>query len=70
MRFSEVVGKEKREITKNVIIRIIRSAIGKTYYENKKEYTGVTFFLTYENRNRRKFRPYMLGNFDHQFCQT
>ena len=32
-------------MTKNVIIRIIRSAIGKTYNENKKEYTGVTFFF-------------------------
>ena len=45
MRFSEVVGKEKREMTKNVNIRIIRSAIGKTDYENKNEYTGVTSFF-------------------------
>ena len=30
MRFSQVVGKEKREITKNIIPRVIRNVIGKT----------------------------------------
>ena len=44
-RFSQVVGKEKREITKNITMRIIKSAIGKTYYQNKKDNTAVTSFF-------------------------